>query len=196
MVVYIASMNLYGEHAQMPKNSVKLNVTSAQGKTKQDRIDFSPMTLVPYKGYACFENYWQSGKVIEGVDKKKHDDWWKKQEKPRRRYPKSKGMKILHSEFGGKKRDYIESRKDVYIPEYYNLIKNRDALKSWMEKVKKGVNVVVYDFDGPRKSDGSVDVQVVTKELLQEKVNDPKFPFGHGYIVAGILAGILPEEYC
>lgn len=193
--VYIASMNMRGEWAKRPENTVVLNVTSAQPKTKQERLDFSPMTCNKYKGYSCFENYWQSGKVIQGIDKSEHDKWWKKQTSGKRRYPGSKGMRVLHSNYNGVVRDYIESRKQVYVPEYRELIRNKASLKEWIEKVKNGVNVVVYDFDGPRLENGQVDCQPVTRELLREKINDPKHPFGHGYIVAGLLAGIEPSEY-
>ena len=30
----------------------------------------------------------------------------------------------------------------------------------------------------------------VTLELLRRKIEDTRFPFGHGYVVAGLLAGV------
>ena len=44
--------------------------TETQSKKSKYRLAFSPMTPIKggYKGYYCFENYWQSGKVIEGMD--------------------------------------------------------------------------------------------------------------------------------
>ena len=30
-------------------------------------------------------------------------------------------------------------------------------------------------------------------DFVKEKLNDPKFPFGHGYIIASIFAGIDPK---
>ena len=53
-------------------------------------------------------------------------------------------------------------------------------------------DIVVYDFDGPRNPDGCDEVSV---DLLREKIEDTRFPFGHGYIVAGLLAGIEPYMY-
>ena len=35
----------------------------------------------------------------------------------------------------------------------------------------------------------------VTKDMLIEKINDPSKQFGHGYVVAGYLAGIVPDKY-
>ena len=61
--IYIASMNMRGKWSEpCVKNTIKINVTSAQAKTNKNRIDFSPMTEINngYKGYWNFESYWQS----------------------------------------------------------------------------------------------------------------------------------------
>lgn len=106
--VYVASMNLRGKWAPKPKGAKFLNVTSAQQKNSATRLAFSPMTPIEggYKGFYCFENYWQSGKVKEGVDQKISHKWWKSQTKGRRRYPK--GGKTLFADYGdGKRLDYL-----------------------------------------------------------------------------------------
>ena len=56
-------------------------------------------------------------------------------------------------------------------------------------------DVVVYDFDGPRADDGAPECRELTLDLLREKINDMRFPFGHGYVVAALLAGVPPSEY-
>jgi len=48
----------------------------------------------------------------------------------------------------------------------------------YWKKVENGKNVVVYDFDGPR-NDGSVTCLEVSLEMLQEKINDTRHPFGN-----------------
>jgi hypothetical protein len=58
-----------------------------------------------------------------------------------------------------------------------------------------GKDIVVYDFDGPRLEGGKVTCEEVTLDFVREKINDPKFPFGHGYIVSAWLKGITPNEY-
>lgn len=196
--VYVASMNLRGKWASSPEYTMIINVTSAQQKLNKNRRDFSPMTEIKggYKGYWNFESYWQSGKVFEGISEEKVKSWWKKLAKPKRRYPNSKNRKILYSHFDGfENMDYITSRKKIYVPEYYELIKNREMSLYWKKLVSEGVNITIYDFDGPRKDDGEVTCLEVTKELLIEKINNIKFPFGHGYVVAGLLAGITPDCY-
>ena len=198
--IFIASMNMRGKWADpIIENSIKVNVTSTQAKNNKDRISFSPMTEIKdgYKGYWNFESYWQSGKVYEEIPIEKTKKWWRDLKQPKRRYPNSKGKKVLHAEFDGndKKMDYITSRKEVYVPEYFGLIKKKDRLKYWKNMLKNGHNLIIYDFDGPRKLDGTVTCLELTKELLIEKINDTRFPFGHGYIVAATIANIKPELY-
>jgi len=197
MPVYIASMNMRGAWAPRPINSIPLNVTSAQSKTSKERLAFSPMTPLEggYKGYVCFENYWQSGKVYETLDRAKQLTWWRAQTSGKRRYPGSKGALVLHSDHGDSvMRDYITSRKEVYVPEYNELVKNSEVLGKWRDRAKTET-IVVYDFDGPRLANGAPTCIPVTRELLIEKINDTTYPYGHGYVVAGLLAGYRPADY-
>lgn len=197
--IYIASMNMRGVWADPIENSIKINVTSAQGKKNRNRIDFSPMTEIVngYKGYWNFESYWQSGKVYENIPHEITKKWWLDLKEPKRRYPNSKDKKVLYALFEGndEKIDYITSRKKIYVPEYYNLIKDKEMLKYYQYMLNKGFNLTIYDFDGPRTIEGNVLCLELTKDLLIEKINDPIFPFGHGYIVAASINGINPNEY-
>ena len=91
--------------------------------------------------------------------------------------------------------DYVTSRKKIYVPEYFNLMKNTESAIKLKEWVEKGNDIIVYDLDGPRNPDGSLATIEITPQVLREKINDPTFAFGHGYIVAAWLKGIEPEEY-
>ncbi len=199
--VYIASMNMRGEWANsLDPQSIKINATSAQGKSSRYRRDFSPMTPIEggYKGYWNFESYWQSGKVYMDVPEAKTKAWWRNCKEPKRRFPKSKGWKVSHASWEGiepARMDYLTSRKRVYVPEYHALIANRESTKYLQSLLDRGQSITVYDFDGPRKDNGEVDCQELTMSLLQSKINDVRFPFGHGYVVAATVANILPEEY-
>ena len=69
-----------------------------------------------------------------------------------------------------------------------------DVLAKWCERAKTET-VVVYDFDGPRLPDGTPTCLPLTRELLVEKINDTTYPFGHGYVVAALLAGHTLTDY-
>ena len=56
-------------------------------------------------------------------------------------------------------------------------------------------NITVYDFDDSKTDDGEVTCLELTRELLIDKINDTRFPFGHGYVVAATIAGIHPDLY-
>ena len=201
--IYIASMNLRGARAvPIDANSLKLNVTSAQRTLSLDRRDFSPMTPIEggYKGYWNYESRWQSGKIFEGIDEKMSKDWWKAQIKPKRRYPKGKGKTILCARFEGYEdigdMDYVTARKSVYVKEYYDLIKDRERTLYWKKLLEEGQNITIYDFDGPRTEDKGVTCLELNEDLLRDKINDLKFPFGHGYVVACALTGIDLSVFC
>jgi hypothetical protein len=200
--VYIASMKMRGQWAEKPAGIPLqvINVTSAQGSGNTNRRDFSPMTAYPggYKGFYNFEAYWQSGKVYESIPLQTTLRWWQSIHEAKRRYPGSKGKKVLYSmwpQFGKTQLGYIESRIRVYVPEYYAMIKEHEMLKHWCQQVRRGKNVVVYDFDGPWSPEGVPLCLEISLDLLQSKLHDISKPFGHGYIVAGLLAGITPEMY-
>ena len=197
--VYIASKKMRGPWAPRPEGVVILDVTSAQSKTSNRRRDFSPMSPIEggYKGFYCFENYWQSGKLIEGVDRGKHISWWKKQTKGKRRYPKSRGKRVFCALFGdGVPLDYVESRKKIYVPEYYELMHGTESFLEFKTLVESGNDVVVYDFDGPRSIDGKNECHEISLDLLKKKICETHCPFGQGYVVAAGLLGITPDQYC
>ena len=198
--VFIASMNLRGARAPSPANTTKVNVTSAQALLNKNRRDFSPMTPIEggYEGFWNFEAFWQSGKVFEGIPEEKVKAYWHKVKEAKRRYPGSKDKKVLYARFEcapDEQMNYVTSRKKIYVPRYFELMKDREMALYLKAQVEAGKDIVIYDFDGPREEDGGVTCVEVTRELLCEKINDTQFPFGHGYIVAGWIKGITPEEY-
>ena len=214
--VFVASMNLK-KPGKRPvcglseDEFVSLNVTSAQAKDGKNRLAFSPMTEVPggfdptnpngerKDKYHCFENWWQSLKAIEGIDFEKATQKWKKFEEPHRRFPGSKDKKKLYSLYNGRQYGYIDSRKDIYVPQYHKYILSReisrDQLAYYRNQLKEGKNVIVYDFDGPRTEDGGTTCLEVSEAMLNAKINDPVFPFGHCFVVAAELAGIPLSKY-
>jgi hypothetical protein len=208
--VYIGTSARGSAWSTKPYEGIKtVNVTSAQGKDSPYRRDFSPMTPIAggYKGFWNFESYWQSGKVFDGIPKDIARKWWREQHVPKRKYagPGSKGksLKVLysawpdHTDNTGKEiqMQWIQSRKEVYVPEYNILVNGRASTKELQTFVNSGKDIMIYDLDGPKKADGTPDTLEVTLDVLRQKINATDFPFGHGYIVAAMILGIPPEKY-
>ena len=195
-----------GMWAPPPRADVtKIDVTSAQAKNNPNRQAFSPMTAQPHHDahegtFPNYEAYWQSLKVIENVDYNNAKQWWKTITKPKRRHPKQKKNRVLHAlhkRYPGEELDYVSSRKRIYVPDYYvSRLVNNTTLESIKQKHKEGATIVVYDFDGPRDTDNNPICLPVTIDLLREKIEDTRHPFGHGYVVAALIAEIYPYRYC
>jgi hypothetical protein len=204
--VYVAAKNMRGAWAARPKDSVVVDVTSAQAKNAPNRLCFSPMTMSAYTDadegtFPNFEAYWQSLKVIENAPHAEAKQWWKAIQKPKRRHPKMKQNRVLHAKhlrFPGEELGYVESRKKIYVPDYFDIIKNSAHFVAMRDDVGKsaGKAFVVYDFDGPRDEGGAPAIEEVSVEMLKRQINNERFPFGHGYVVAAALAGIAPAAYC
>ena len=170
-----------------------------------------------------FENYWQYGKLFEelghiNADGEPTEKWFafrKKgyaKEKADRHPVGTKSDEVMfvdakghnhykyytpqYAMYNDKKYGYIDARKMVYAPVYADLVRDTDTFKELKKMVDAGQQIQILDLDGPRDGDlPGLKSHLVTVDLLKEKINDPKAPFGHGYVVAGLLAGIEPEEY-
>jgi hypothetical protein len=203
MTVYIGSMKMRGGWAPQPPNTTLINATSMQKKNSIFRRDFSPMSPVEggYKGFYCFENWWQGNKVfpihVDDVNKRNEFvQWWRNLNEGKRRHPTVRGKPAYAIYDDGIMRGYIDARKNIYVKQYYDLMISTEAFKKCKEMVDSGKNVAVYDFDGPRDRLGKKVCLEVTLDMLKDKVNDEKFPFGHGYVIAAALKGYAPSDYC
>jgi len=99
----------------------------------------------------------------------------------------------IYAVHNGKKLSYIEARKEVYVPIYRELIEKLAVLKAIRHLVDSGQNVMILDLDGPPLSEWPNGMPV-TKESLKTMLNDPKHPFGHGYVVSMALCDITLES--
>lgn len=204
--VFIAGKKFRGPHAPTPPDATKRDVTSAQPQNSIYRKDFSPMTPCITKGYNNFEAYWQSrkrykkdGRPVSNAKAKKIDAWWKKQTTPKRRcaiaHPRN-GYTVSHAEDEeGAHYGYIESRKKLYVPQYLEMIKGREALVKCKKFRDEGKDQVFMDFDGPKDAEGKDTCVEVTVETLRQYMQDTRFPFGHGFVVAAEVAGINHALY-
>lgn len=91
--------------------------------------------------------------------------------------------------------NYIESRKEIYLKEYMRLVKKSPDFKKLLQMLKKGINLLIIEVDGPHQeylnyykqkynvSNNFIENNtiLVNKENMDIMLNDEKFPFGHGY---------------
>lgn len=47
--------------------------------------------------------------------------------------------------------------------------------------------------DGPKDKPEGV---VVSQAELKARIHNPSILFGHGFVIAGLLAGVEPKSYC
>lgn len=90
---------------------------------------------------------------------------------------------------------YIEARKRFYVPEYARYVQQTEAFKEMQKLVQGGAKVMVLDFDGPPLAQYPRGMDV-TLENMQRMLDEPAYPFGHGYVLACLLAGIDIPTLC
>lgn len=100
--------------------------------------------------------------------------------------------------------NWIEGRKQVYIPNYSKLVKLQKQFLELQEKLANGINLLIIEVDGPHmesleyyKQTYGVEQDFIQKDTmlanpinLDIMLNDEKHSFGHGYCLAGCLLGI------
>lgn len=166
----------------------KFDVTSGSGYLSA----LSPFKLGPCELYGPYnswnmENGWQYAKVYPGYENSgKYFDWALEGWNNRRavRYPMGKGAKPLYSLWDGEKLDYIEARKQIYIPLYANAVRKYaagqlDFIRGFADKE----DIVILDYDAydHRKLGYSWD----------DVINDQSRKMGHGFVLAMMLEGKL-----
>lgn len=163
------------------------------------KYDLSPLLIGPVGDFEIFENYWQYGKVWKHHLKENgriSEDWWKfhlsgeSLEKGRRRPLGKQYGRTVTSFYNMRYYEYIESRKEIYVPIYTNLIENTRSMNSLIRLARSGENIMILDGDGPPREiypNGAA----MTDELWNTMIEDEKYSFGHGYVVAKLLMDSL-----
>jgi hypothetical protein len=97
-----------------------------------------------------------------------------------------------------KKLTYIEARKAIYCAEYVKNALLTKCFKEIQELMKKGITIQIVEVDGPnvdwyKKSEISSAIRdqslAISRSVIEYLLNDPKHPFGHGYVIAALLLG-------
>ena len=170
-------------------DSIVVNVTSCStdfGKA------LSPFYLGPCKLYddwvsQTMESAWQYSKVYSKhtADGEPNDGYWywasKGWSSARAvRYPMGKDAIPLYSFWAGKKYNYIEARRKIYIPLYRDAAKKTEAFSHLKMLHENGINLVLWDFDG-----------YSTTNSMEEIILDPKKKMGHCFVLKWMLEGLL-----
>ena len=97
--------------------------------------------------------------------------------------------------------DYIEARKQIYLPLYCELAKKEAKFTQLKNRLDAGENLLIIEVDGPHQesldyymekygvNDSFIenDTMLAIDENLVIMLNDEKHPFGHGYCLAMAL---------
>lgn len=104
--------------------------------------------------------------------------------------------------------NYIEARKEIYVPEYCAAVVEAKQFKELKERLSKGENLLIVEVDGPHQEDLKYymekyrvdshfienNTMLATKDNLKIMLNDTKHPYGHGYCLAMALLGISVKD--
>lgn len=80
--------------------------------------------------------------------------------------------------------DYISARKKIYCKVYAQLVQSTKAYEMLKQLYDKGQSLQICEMD--------VRPGLITEDILRKELNNPKEPFGHGYVLATCLMGLTP----
>lgn len=220
--IYIGQKNTRGVKGQKTvcaEGFKNIDVTSASrnllGSARIPATTLSPMKLGPVVDEnglrsLLFENYWQFSKYWKSADHiylsgsnagQPTPKWFafrgkgfaltkgKRRPLPLREYGRPDGAIYNDRVYG-----YLESRKEIYVPFYAQLIRDLPAIAALKEMIRNGENLMIVDNDGPPRSLYPNGMEM-TEENWRKMIDDALFPFGHGYIVAALVANLASLSF-
>lgn len=177
--------------ARIPEGYIVVDTTS---NTDSCYHNLSPFVL-PAPPAKRFENLWQFSKVYpHQVDANSEPTrgWklWRQQgwdDNRAHRYPMGKGAIPLYSFWKGQHLDYIEARKQIYIPEYAKNVSKTDsykALRKLYNDCQLGDNeLILLDYD-------AYDHRALGMSLV-DVANNPQRKMGHAFVLMMMLTNAL-----
>lgn len=177
----------------IPDNCIVINTTT---RSENWSRELSPMlvgTIFSNNGISRnMENFWQYAKVYSNhVDSNQNpnEEYFKWKEigynkKWADRYPAGKGAIPLYTWYCGRKLNYIEARKNIYLPYYEKNVKKTEAFSKletiWNDCLKQNKNLVLNDFDAYNHRDLGYSWDNI--------LNDSTRKMGHAFILAKMLS--------
>lgn len=165
------------------KNFPPAKVINVTSRAKSPFSPFFHGTSEPLKSIRM-ENAWQFSKVYPEHDRNGHPtkawfDWHQRglQDKWAHRYPMGKGAVPLYTWFKGQKLDYVEARKQLYIPLYLNMLSHIPDAINELVQLAQTTDIALWDFDGYFDPNRSFD----------DVVNDPNHKMGHAFVLKQVV---------
>jgi hypothetical protein len=96
-----------------------------------------------------------------------------------------------------KRLGYIEARKEIYCGEYARLAPRTPHFQELKSMLESGTNLQIIEVDGPDPSLTYPPYDRISPEnpgllidadTIHTLINDPRKPFGHGYVIAALLS--------
>ena len=176
-------MILIDSHKKKPENILKIHpgaiLADVTSKATDDLIKLSPFyphggIPVPFSGEmkaTCVEAIWQGLKVFESSDVDIHlfkNDTMKNIKRSVRKNGKPLGHRKGVN--GTELLDYIDARKQIYIPTYRWMLENK--VSSIIERMKEASK---------------------TKKIItNQDVDDPSKPLSHAFLIKAYIEGLYP----
>ena len=167
-----------GPRDKVPSDYVVVNTTS---RSSDFGKAFSPFMQGDIELYGLrarnVENFWQYTKVFqEHVDDNEAWEEWRDRglaQTKAVRYPMGKGRKALCARINGKDLDYIEARKQIYVPIYRQKLRKycMGQLNSLVDLLTVS-RVALWDFDG-----------YLTDDKWSTILNNPEKKMGHAFVI-------------
>ena len=108
---------------------------------------------------------------------------------------------VLRKKFKPTRFGCPEKRKAVFVPAFWrwleadaNAFEAVNGISTLLREQSRPV--VIFDVYGPRAADGSMQCVKVTSHMLRERINDVRFGFGHGHVIASFAADIAYDCWC
>jgi hypothetical protein len=180
----------------MPSGDVAINVEAAWQYSKvylRHRLQGDDAPVVPRQltqdesgNPVVTEAWWKWARGGWKKPEYAHDHPDFELHKMRLRYPMGKGAVPEFSYYDGKCYGYIEARRYIYAPLYAEAVQQTAAFARLKEMVAAGDEIRLFDFDGCD--------HVALGKTIEEMMNDPKRPWGHGFVLAHLLEGGKIED--
>ena len=189
-----------GMHDPIPEFAIEIDTTSrAEGWSR----GLSPFIIGPVKLYLSYaavrmENAWQFCKVYpqhvgaDGEPTPAYFEWAERGWASRRavRYPMGRGAMPKYSYFDGEKMSYVEARRRLYVPFYWNAALVTPAFEQLVATCRaasttrgcQNQDVYLRCFDGYNYRARGL--------TLDDVLNDPYEKMGHGFVLAMMLKSI------